>query len=373
MQKAIHPLAGDTPGTHRQVEAYHFGTAGARPRIYIQAGLHAGEIPGMLVARHLLDHLSKFEAAGRIVGEIIVVPVANPIGLSQGFLQDHIGRFELHSGQNFNRYYPDLEALVVPRLEGKLTQDAHQNLQTIRIEMTEALNNDVRKTDLDEQRRILLGLALPSDMVLDLHCDLDAELHHYTTNNSLDWGDQLARYLGAVVVLLSDESGGNAFDESCSTPWKRLADRFGDRFPIPIGCQASTVELRGLGDVDDTICGADAAHIADWLIAVGAVSGDIPPPKFGPGDLVPLAGTDDIIAPTGGILSFRVAVGTRVEPGTIICDLIDPVTGIRHALATRANGILYAREHRRFVRRGESVGQVSGAIPLRTGSLLAAR
>ncbi len=376
MREQHHPLLADTPGTARAVTSHHFGQAGARPRVYIQAGLHAGEIPGMLVTRHLLPRLARLEAEGRIAGEIVVVPVANPIGLAQGLLHDSIGRFEMHAAENFNRHYPDLVQRVGDALEGQLGDGAQGNTVLIRRVMAEALAAAPAATELASLRKTLLGLALDADMVLDLHCDLEAVCHLYTTDASRDWGLQLSAHLGAKVVLLASDSGGQAFDEACSTPWDRWRARYGARHPIAIGCHAATVELRGLADVDDLQAAEDARHLADWLVAVGAVSageGGAPPPAFAPGEAVPLAGTDDIKAPFGGIVSFRRAVGERVKAGEVIADLIDPLTGERAEIATRNDGLFYAREHRRFLRRGTSIGQVSGATPFRHGHLLSAR
>ena len=371
-----HPLPSDTPGTARQVTSHHFGHAGARPRIYIQAGLHAGEIPGMLVTRHLLPLLEALEAQGRITGEVVVAPVANPIGLAQGLLHDSIGRFEMHAGENFNRHYPDLVKLLGDALDGELGDSAQGNTALIRRAMADALAASPATTELASLRKTLLGLALGADMVLDLHCDLEAVCHLYTTDASRDWGLQLSAHLGAQVVLLASESGGHAFDESCSTPWDQLRARYGAHHPIATGCHAATVELRGLADVNDALAAADARHLADWLVAVGAVTageGGAADPAFSPGDAVPLAGTDDIKAPAGGIVSFRRAVGERVKAGEVIADLIDPLTGERAEITTRNDGLFYAREHRRFLRRGTSIGQVSGATPIREGYLLAAR
>jgi hypothetical protein len=376
MRTIAHPLVSDTPGTPREIVSHHFGAAGARPRIYLQAGLHAGEIPGMLAARHLLPLLAAFEAQGRLLGEVVVVPVANPIGLGQGVMHEHLGRFELDSGQNFNRHYPDLAALVGDRLDDALGGNPAANVSLIRRALADALAAQVPKTELDALRQTLLGLALDADMVLDLHCDLEAMCHLYTTDTSRLWGEELSAYVGAAVVLLAGVSGGHAFDESCSTPWDTLRARLGARFPVPMGCHAATVELRGLADVNDRLAAADAAHLADWLVVVGAVAapaGGVPAPAHAAGEARPLAGTEDLIAPFGGIVSFRREVGERVKPGDVIADLVCPLTGARAEIATRNDGLLYAREHRRFLRRGTSVAQVSGATPVRSGYLLAAR
>jgi predicted deacylase len=91
-------------GTRREIEVLRFGAPGARPKAYLQAGLHADELPGMLVLRVLAGLLEGSE----VIGEVVVVPVANPIGLAQqvqGYLR---GRYEDNSAGNFNRGYADL-------------------------------------------------------------------------------------------------------------------------------------------------------------------------------------------------------------------------------------------------------------------------
>lgn len=101
-------------GGQRQLSHFHFGAPGAGEKVYLQAGLHADEIPGMLVLHYLKRLLSRAERRGELRGEIIMVPVANPPGLAQLLLNSGIGRFDLASGRNFNRDFPDLAALAQP-------------------------------------------------------------------------------------------------------------------------------------------------------------------------------------------------------------------------------------------------------------------
>ncbi|HMO06118.1 MAG TPA: succinylglutamate desuccinylase/aspartoacylase family protein, partial [Paracoccaceae bacterium] len=96
MQRREHPLSGGSLGQQRQVVSLHFGPAGER-KVYIQASLHADELPGMLVLYHLREALARAEADGQLLGEVVLVPVANPIGLSQRLLHRPSGRFELGS------------------------------------------------------------------------------------------------------------------------------------------------------------------------------------------------------------------------------------------------------------------------------------
>jgi len=76
-------LLGGSVGTSRHVVVHRYGQPGARPKAYLQASLHADEIPPMLVQHHLIRLLDEADAAGLIEGEILIVPVANPIGVGQ--------------------------------------------------------------------------------------------------------------------------------------------------------------------------------------------------------------------------------------------------------------------------------------------------
>ena len=64
----------------------------------IQAALHADEVPALLVAQALRTQLTALEAQGAVLGEVVLVPYANPIGLAQQLLGQHEGRFDLRDG-----------------------------------------------------------------------------------------------------------------------------------------------------------------------------------------------------------------------------------------------------------------------------------
>ena len=87
-----------SPFTRRTLRVLRFGRPGARPKAYFQAALHADEIPGMLVLHHLIGLLEEAERRGEVPGEVLVVPVANPIGLGQHLHGRLLGRYELSAG-----------------------------------------------------------------------------------------------------------------------------------------------------------------------------------------------------------------------------------------------------------------------------------
>ncbi|MBB4040692.1 hypothetical protein GGR34_002349 [Microvirga flocculans] len=367
-QIALSPLA---PGADLSLTVQRFGTAGARPRIYVQASLHADEIPGMIAAHHLRERLTVLEAEGRIRGEIVLVPSANPIGLSQRVSGSHIGRFNLADGINFNRGYPHLVPKVAERVEGRLTDDGEANVRLIREALRAELEAWEPSNPAEVMKKALLGLAQEADIVLDLHCDAEAVVHLYTHTRSAEEFAPLAALMGAHAYLLADVSGDEPFDEACSRPWAELADRFPDR-PIPFSCHATTLEFRGERDVDHETARADAAAIVAYLTLRGAIEGTAPTLPEPLCRATPLAASEPVPAPGYGILVFKAQVGDRVKAGDAIADVIDPLTGATVQAKAPCDGVMFARVALRFVTRGMRIAKVAGTTAQRTGKLLGA-
>ncbi|CAI8762018.1 MULTISPECIES: succinylglutamate desuccinylase/aspartoacylase family protein [Burkholderia] len=371
MQTQTHPLISPAVGTERQITSFHYGPRGGK-KVYIQSSLHADELPGMLVAALLRRKIAALETAGKLRGEVVIVPVPNPIGLSQHVFGDHLGRFELGSMQNFNRNFYDLAALVLPRIEGRLTNDAQRNLAAVRAAMREALDEQKPRTELDSQRLALQKLSFDADIVLDLHCDSDAVLHLYTNPDLWEDVEPLARYLDAQASLLALNSVGNPFDEIHSFCWSDLRNRFGDRFPIPNGAISVTVELRSERDVSYEFAEKDAQGIIEYLTERGVIDGTPAPLPPLSHPATPLAGTDPLVAPVSGVIVFRTPVGAWIEAGQEVADIVDPLTDRVITLKSSVSGVLYARQIVRFATAGMEVARIAGATPIRTGSLLSA-
>ena len=132
MQTRFHDLPPASPGTQRRVRSLHFGRQRNGRKAYVQASLHADEVPPLLVAQALAARLEPLDRAGRIAGEIVLVPMANPIGLSQEIQGSAFGRFALASGTNFNRDFCDLAEALIPRSEPRLGQDLAAHPRGIR-------------------------------------------------------------------------------------------------------------------------------------------------------------------------------------------------------------------------------------------------
>lgn len=369
-----HTLLGATPGTTHQLVSLHYGTPGAGPKAMIQASLHADEVPGMLVAHHLRQRLDALQAQGRVRGEVVLVPAANPVGLGQWLLRGFQGRFDLASGENFNRHYADLTEAVASAVQGRLGEDSAANLATVRAALRDAVAALPAASTLESLRKTLFGLAVDADIVLDLHCDGEALLHFYTTPGCWPQAALLARCIGAQAALLAERSGGDPFDEACSMLWPQLAQRLG--VALPQACLAATIELRGEADVQHALAAQDAEGILQFLAHRGVL--DLPPdrPRVEPPPLpwqpTPLAGSIPLTAPAGGMVVFALAPGAQVRQGTLIAELIDPFTGTTTPVLAPVDGLFFARDNRRFAVAGMSLGKVAGREALRSGPLLSA-
>ena len=376
MQRIDHPLLAPSLGTQRTLTSLHYGKPGTGPKIYIQASLHADELPGMLVAYHLRSLLAAAESAGTIRGEIVLVPVANPIGLAQRLDHKAMGRFEFASAENFNRHYPDLARAIYADVRERLGEQAEANVATVRAHIGHFLRVWPVQTELQSLRHRLLTLAHDADQVLDLHCDCEGVLHFYTEEPCWPVLEPLARLLDSRAILLARNSGGGPIDECLSGVWWQLADLLradGKTPPLPQGCCSTTIELRGEGDVGHAWAQQDAQAIYAYLQHTGAITCSdkpaIPPLACTP---TPLAGSETLKAPASGIIVYAVTPGVSLQVGDLVAEIIDPLAQVSHPVLAGVAGVFYARIRERFALAGAELGKIAGSVPFRTGDLLGA-
>jgi predicted deacylase len=376
MQRIDHPLVSPSLGSFKTLSSFHFGKPGQGPKIYIQASLHAEELPGMLVAHHLRALLDAADVAGHLKCEVVLVPVANPIGLAQRLDHKPMGRFELDTSENFNRCYPDLTAAVELAVQDQLGADAPSNVTTVRQAMGDYLNHWQPTTELQSLRRTLLQLAHDADYMLDLHCDCEAVLHFYTEETCWPGMAALAHFLGAQAILLAKSSGNRPIDECLSGVWWQLADRLkakGRELPLPQACCSTTIELRGELDVRHDLAQTDAQAIVGWMRHIGAltdqVANAVPAPRC---PATPLAGSETLRAPAAGMVVFAADPGQMLAVGDLVAEVIDPIANQTHRVTAGVAGVFYARIRDRYVTTGGELGKIAGAMAFRSGELLGA-
>ena len=378
MQRLEHPLLSPSLGAQKTLVSLHYGDPAARPKVYLQASLHAEELPGMLVAHHLRQALDEAERLGLIQGCVVLVPAANPIGLAQRLDHKAMGRFEFDTSQNFNRHYPDLAAAVFDTVRPRLGPDAQANVATVRAAVAQWIDGWQPGSELDSLRRSLLGLSHDADVVIDLHCDWEAVLHLYCEEACWPPLESLARLTGARAVLLARDSGGGPFDECLSGLWWQLAERLraaGVSHPLPQGCASTTLELRGEADVTHDLARRDAQALMAYLRHLGVVSGDRPALPEALCRPTPLSGSETLHTPVPGVVVYRARPGDVLAAGDPVADVIDPTAPGQarvHTVCASVPGVLYATVAQRYAVAGGELGKIAGAVPFRTGPLLGA-
>ena len=341
-------LPAMTPGTTRSVTWLRYGRAGARPKVYMQAAIHANELPGTMALHHLMPMLTKADQARRIKGEVILVPTVNPIGLSQVVGNVHLGRYDLQSRDNFNRNWLDLSVAVAERVGPRLGRNAAANVDLIRGAALAALRAADPVTELQTLRVEMMKLSIDADVVLDLHCDTNAALHLFTAAPDLKGAAQaLAAELGVLATLYNEPfAEALTFSGVNGALWPRLAARF-PKAAIPQACFSSTLELRGQHDVSDALGASDAANLYRYLVRRGIVagrSGVLPRLKSAP---TPISGMDVGYCPVAGFMVYCLPPGAKVKKGDLVGEVIDPADPrgprARTPMRARTDGILFSR------------------------------
>jgi len=349
IQKSSITLPSMTPGTQRSIPVLRFGKAGARPKVYMQAAIHANEMPGTMAMHHLMPLLAEADKKGLIQGEIILVPTVNPIGQAQLVGNSHAGRYNLLSYENFNRNWIDLSDAVAERVGKKLGADAEANVRTIRKAAQDSLKALKPLNELGTLRVEVQKLSCDADFVLDLHCDIYAALHLFGAKNDVATGtlSALAADLGVEATMYNDPyPKALTFSGVNSVLWARLAEQF-PQANIPQACMSVTVEMRSQHDVSDALGQSDAQNLYRWLVRQGVVGGKAEPLKKLKAAPAPMSGMDVGYSTCTGFLVFHVKPGAKVKKGQAICDVIDPANPHgpkgRTTFTSQTDGVLFSR------------------------------
>lgn len=337
MRKSIERIEADTQGVSYEFPVYRFeGSAPDAPSAYLQAALHAGELPGVVAIDALMPLLRTAEKEGRIRGAITLVPWANPVGRAQYHFTTHEGRFHLGTRTNFNRDF-----LLVEKPDPALLPD-EATLST---------------TDQRLKAR-LLKLSLGHDIVLDLHCDDEGVSYLYVPEPLWPTMADCAAAMGVEAVLLWQDECGSAFDEASINPHLGRDRAELERMVV------ATVEYRGMADVDAGLAQEDARGLYRLLVARGVIEdASLPPPGPFRGVVAPLEHVEMMAAPRAGAILYHVKPGERVERGARLATIVyapGEADGRVDVIAPQAGYILTRRSHR-ITRSGEDLLKLVGA------------
>lgn len=368
-------LAGDAPGHSTTLYWYTAGPENAEVKVYLQAALHADEQPGTMALHHLLPMLRGADAAGSLNNaRFVVYPSVNPLGLGTRVLRRHIGRYDLETGVNFNRRWPDLYSQVADALAGRLTDDPKANVLAIRQAVGAWLDRQEPATAAQRLRLHILKSAHDADIVLDLHCDDESLKHIFTSPDLMPGLQDLADRMQVAATLTAEDSGGGSFDEVMPNLYRK-AQRANPGFPIPMAAETATLEYRGQADTHDAIGREDAQGLFDFFTGRGLIAATPPVPLPAPPP-TPFEATEVLRADRPGLLAYRVGLGDRVRKGDVVADIIamdgpDAFLG-RSPLLAGTDGIILSRASAKYVVVGSSVAKIVGThiLPARAGGYL---
>jgi uncharacterized protein len=344
VKRAKKIIAGDTPGVQFELEVLTFkGNDPSAPSAYLQGALHGAEFPGVAAIHFLVPLLEEAEKAGTLAGDITIVPMANPIGSGQWLFGDPAGRFDFSSRINFNREHytlEDFDTSSLPALDAPIP--AHKRLKAE-----------------------LLRLALPHEIILDLHCDFESEQYFYAPREFWPAMQDLAAALNCSAVLLWHDTADGAFEEVCAYPTLKT----GADAPHYKRRAVTTIEFKGQADVSAEKGKADAKGLYNFLIHRGTISGkSIVKPSAFKGPAVTLDYVEMIYAPIGGMVFYHVKPGEMVRKGQKLATIV-PRPGDHSAdvfMAAPQAGLILTRREVRSTQRGGDLIKLIGAKPSAT-------
>lgn len=297
MHKSIETIVGDTEGVSYEFPVFRFsGASTGAPSAYLQAALHGGELPGVVAIDALMPKLRKAADEGRVLGNITVVPWANPIGRAQYLFGDHQGRFHFGTRSNFNRDFPLLEKPDVSLLPPDVPGPA-----------------DIRL------KRRLVALSMGHDIVLDLHCDDEGVPYLYVPAQLWPAMADCAAAMGVEAVVLWQGASGGAFEEASIHPYLQMpgGEAKLDRRVV------TTVEYRGVVDVERSLAQADADGLYRLLVARGVIADKtIAAPSAFAGVVAPLENIEMVTTPKAGAVLYDVKPGDRVRAGQRLATIV---------------------------------------------------
>lgn len=360
-------FAGDAPGSQTTLYSYTAGPADAPVKVHLQAALHADEQPGTMALHHLLPMLREADAKGQLRARFVVFPSVNPLGLATHSLRNHIGRYDMATGLNYNRRWPDLYPAVEAAIAGRLTDDPKANVAMIRAAVRDWIDAQRPVSAAQDLRLAVLRSAHDADIVLDLHCDSDSLKHIFTSPELMPGLQDLADWMGVAATLTAEDSGGGSFDEVLPQLYRKAARANPDK-PVPVASETATLEYRGQADTFDKWGLEDAKGLYGFFAARGLIDADPGPRPQPVPAATPFDATEVLRAPGPGLLAYRVELGERVGKGQPIADLIamdGPEAFLKRTpIVSGTDGFVLSRSLAKYAARGAGIAKIVGTEPL---------
>ena len=343
--------------SNHSLEVYSFNSNKPGPKIYIQAGIHGNEPPGILLASQLVEKIRRLSADNAVFSELTIVPLCNPLALEQISYGEIIGRFDVNSGINFNRNFADVSQQVLAAASNyqKLASNTAQKLAIDMLSEIEA-SDTASRMKLELQK-----LAYAHDLVIDLHADTKSVLHIYAPERLDGEIEKLASALNCDLVLESPPHSDGGFDDSFNYFWSEIEAELIDPEKKP---QACTVELRGRYDIDESLLIEDLSALIQFLFR--PASGQ--PDNYGNQPKISLTlNIDTVIATRLSCFRPIARLGQEVKKGDKVGEFLDPKNlgeGEPMPLIANIDGLFFTHSHLGVVPKGHTLYKIAGFEPV---------
>ncbi|WP_448211931.1 succinylglutamate desuccinylase/aspartoacylase family protein [Colwellia sp. MEBiC06753] len=300
-------------GAKLTVPVYRFKGESDAPSVYIQANMHGAEVQGNAVIYQLLEQLRQL----KILGDITLVPYANPVGCNHKNGEYTLGRFDPITGVNWNRMYHNNPALVSTivndYLDASEAEIASVFKQALLNDITQQLEHNIY--GLTTGQRIayqLQKLAHQADFVLDLHTGPISSKHLYCP----EYAKASASYFNIEHTLLIPNVFDGALDEATFCPWWSLTEAFAEKGrTVNFDKESFTVELGSQEQIDLDVALVDAQSILCYLQYKGVIAGDSYQPDSMTRYACYLKHYKAFYSPMGGMVDYLAEFGKPLPAG----------------------------------------------------------
>ncbi len=326
------PLLQLASGDRLSIKVYKFSGARQGKKVYLQANLHGNEIVGNAVIHQLIEFLMTLDQEV-LTGEIWLVPVCNPLATNQRSHQFATGRFNAYDGKDWNRIYWDYEKICQDleefaqsqlNLEPDIIKQNYKDKIKTRFEQIQAKIDAPSSVQLtDKYRYKVQSLCLDADYLIDLHSNTNYGLEYLYYFRDRE---ESAKLFLLEHGIMFDDYDGDAFDEAFMKPWLALENalsKLGKQIKFDV--EAYTLELGTGMEMNPNSVSKGVRGVKNYLVQKEIFNIEsLPPEQFMELNMSfrPLSQVKKYWAPVGGMVQSRVALGTSVQQGDLLYQVL---------------------------------------------------